>query len=216
MTSPLSAPPSSPQVTTLAPRVARLGRVSASLIRPSNPAGQGGPPCPLLVRLIAESARHGVSTGAAHIEESMRYTGTHSLAAQHGSFGYFAEVSLTVEVADGSAALRIEFDDEVDKSWRPGAQFGVAYAFEKSPMAQVRGRQVSVRITGIRGHVVDTTEVPCGLCGCAGLLGGGRSATPGWPGVRSSNCDGPVPQVAAVRRTDATAPSPTASKPSYR
>jgi hypothetical protein len=89
----------------------------------------------------------------------MRQTGTYRLAAQHGNFGYFAEVSINVTMEPGEAGLRVEFADDTAESWRSGARFGIAYTFEKSPMLRGRGNRVVARVTGIRGHPVDTTEV---------------------------------------------------------
>jgi hypothetical protein len=89
----------------------------------------------------------------------METSGTHKLAAQHDNYGYFAEVSVNVMLERGDAGLRVEFSEGTGSAWRAGASFGLAYAFEKSPMAEVRGKRVVVRVTSIRGHAVDTTEV---------------------------------------------------------
>lgn len=82
----------------------------------------------------------------------MKRKASHEVALQSGNVGYFAAIELEAELKEGPPSLVVDFADGVE-SWRAGALFGVAYAYEKSPVRSVR-----VRIASLRGHVVDTTE----------------------------------------------------------
>ncbi|MFZ4576122.1 MAG: hypothetical protein ACOYN0_17190, partial [Phycisphaerales bacterium] len=83
-------------------------------------------------------------------------SGHHRLALQHAGWGYFAEVSLRVKVEPGPPGLTVVFDDAADRDWRSGASFGIAYAFEKTAL---RPQRVTVHVTAMEGHIVDTTEI---------------------------------------------------------
>lgn len=88
----------------------------------------------------------------------MERAGNYDLAIQRGDWGYFASVTLSVGLEAADEGLVVEFETAGD-AWRAGAQFGVAYAYEKS-VDQIGQRQrVRVRVTEIRGHIIDTTEI---------------------------------------------------------
>lgn len=67
-----------------------------------------------------------------------------------------AEVRLALRVDDALGGLEIGLEAPSDAAWQSGARFGVAYAYEHSP---VHGRRVTVRVRRHFGHIVDTTEV---------------------------------------------------------
>lgn len=81
--------------------------------------------------------------------------GHHRLARQQGHRGYFADVSLTVQVEPGPPGLTVLFDD-AGGPWRAGASFGVAYAVERS---RLDARHVTVQVTRLQGMIVDTTQI---------------------------------------------------------
>lgn len=87
----------------------------------------------------------------------MERTGNYELAVQKGNRGYFASVAIRAEIDEGEAGLVVEIADDI-RSWRLGAQFGIAYAYEKSLAQSDPGRRVRVEVTKLQGHVVDTTE----------------------------------------------------------
>ncbi|MBI5547147.1 MAG: hypothetical protein HY901_24975 [Deltaproteobacteria bacterium] len=83
-------------------------------------------------------------------------SGEFSLALQEGSRGYYAFVRLEVLIERQGSGVVLEF--AVPSEWRAGVEFGVRYAFERILDPAERGR-VLIRVTEIRGHAVDTTEV---------------------------------------------------------
>lgn len=81
----------------------------------------------------------------------------YELAAQSGNWGYYAVVAMEVDVLEGGPSLEIAFVERIH-DWRYGVQFGIAYAYEKTILAQPRSRGVKVRVVSVLGHPVDTTE----------------------------------------------------------
>ncbi len=82
--------------------------------------------------------------------------GTYKLAKQTGDIGFFAEVSLTIEPSRTGEKLNISFNSDVDKIYQYAVAFGIQYAFEKA--YRVLKRNYSVKVTNVKGHVVDSTS----------------------------------------------------------
>jgi hypothetical protein len=80
--------------------------------------------------------------------------GSYRIATQSGLRGYLAELTIQVDLRD-EEQLEIAFLS-IDKRWRRGVEFGLAYAFEKcAGVLGPMGAHVAVQL---RGHLVDTTE----------------------------------------------------------
>lgn len=82
--------------------------------------------------------------------------GKFELACQHGDWGYYAVVSLEVEVIKNGGGLAVVFRDN-DSGWKDGVQFGIAYADEKFRLLQSESVATRVHVIEVEGHPVDTT-----------------------------------------------------------
>lgn len=86
--------------------------------------------------------------------------GTHTLAVQSGTAGFFACVSVRLEMVEGGdERLEIMQAPDLPSEWQTAAAFGIAYAREHLPRSQKFGRSFVVTVLEIRGHAVDTTLV---------------------------------------------------------
>jgi hypothetical protein len=80
-------------------------------------------------------------------------------------------------VRGGGRGLRVTYA-QLDQPWRAGAEFGVAYAFERSGV-RWRGADVGVRLAG---HIVDTTEAVVAYAAARAFFAALNIAPP--PGLR--------------------------------
>lgn len=83
--------------------------------------------------------------------------GEFRVAKQSGPKGYFGEVALEIETADGDEAVAVDFDPQHANRWQSGARFGIDYVLEHIPKRKFfpKGGRVFVRC--VQGHEVDTT-----------------------------------------------------------
>lgn len=84
--------------------------------------------------------------------------GDFRIAKQLGPRGYFGEVALEIEAADGDGAIAVEFDPQHANRWQSGAKFGIDYVLEHLATRKFFPTGGRIFIRCIKGHEVDTSN----------------------------------------------------------
>lgn len=85
--------------------------------------------------------------------------GTDKLMRQIAGRGYFAEVTVDVEVDRLTEQLSVTFDDSYATAYRTAAHFGTEYAWEQYAQSRGERRGLKVHIVEIQWQPVDTSAI---------------------------------------------------------
>jgi hypothetical protein len=82
------------------------------------------------------------------------------LAVQRDGFGYFAEISISIQFARPlTEDVSVEFMTAIPKRYRVAAEFGFEYAWEHTPRSKKIQGALQICVNQLRTQVVDTSAV---------------------------------------------------------
>lgn len=81
------------------------------------------------------------------------------LKAQKGGKGFYAEVSVEIQLTEGVGEISIESTPVNAEEWRPAAIIGIRHAWKHLPSRIRRGKNATVRVTQICWQPADTSDI---------------------------------------------------------